>query len=307
MNSTLNLAVILWIISLPGVAAQYLSELERLPEAINTSHYDEIRPVLRPDGKQLFFTREAYPLFETTLVEAGENLAQTLDREAYLHKLGEIYSSLSGQPVDTPVGSSYNQDIWVAEHRDGRFERVSHPGYPLNNAFPNSLCAFNGSDQTAIVINQFPASGGILPGFSQIPQHSDRSWGPPTAIAIEGFSSERPDVNLTMSEDGEVLLLSQQGRDAYGRSNDLYVCFRLGDQGWSQPRHLGPAINSVYHETAPFLSADKKVLFFASNRRGGAGGSDLYFVQRLDDTWTRWTAPRRFRAGRDSGGGGGRP
>ncbi len=302
MNRSITLLLGLWAWFLPLVSAQYLSPLEKLRDDINTQRYDEIRPVVSPDGQQLFFTREAYPLFNATLMEDQEDLAVTLEHEAYLQKLCDVYSSLSGQSISDPINSSYNQDIWVAENHLGTFDRVTHPGHPLNNAFPNSICAFDASDNTAIVLNRFPKGGGILPGFSQVKQHGDRRWGEPQAIEIEGFATQRPDVNLSVSEDGEVLLLSQQAKGGYGNSNDLYVSFRLSNQKWSKPRHLGPAINSVYHETSPFLSADKKVLFFASNRRGGAGGSDLYFVQRLDDSWTRWTAPRRFLAPINSAG-----
>ncbi len=274
--------------------AQYFSKLEKLNTEINTKNYDEIRPVVSPDGQQLFFTREAYPIYNQTLIEKGENLHATLSDEAYQRRLSEIYSSLAQKNISTPEKSSFNQDIWVANSKNADFDQVTHPHYPLNNAFPNSICAFNTQENSAIVVNQFPEEGGIRPGFSLVKRQSKEHWSNPEAISIEGFDAQSPDVNLSLSEDGEVLILSMQGKRAYGNSNDLYVCFRISEKKWSQPKHLGPAINSVYHEKAPFLSKDKKTLFYASNRRGGAGGSDLYFVQRLDETWNRWTAPRHF-------------
>lgn len=292
MNKLLPLTMF-FLLAYPAYT-QYFSSLERLNSAINTDRYDEIRPVVSPDGNQLFFTREAYPIFNRTLIESHTNLHETLSEASYLAHLSNIYSSLGQRIVEDPVASSFNQDIWVANSVDEDFDEVTHPHYPLNNAFPNSICAFNAQENSAIVVNQFPVEGGIRPGFSLVKRYSKERWSSPTPITIKGFSTDSPDVNLALSEDGEILILSIQDKTSYGKSNDLYISFRISEVEWSKPQHLGPAINSAYHETAPFLSEDKKTLFFASNRRGGSGGSDIYFVQRLGDSWTRWTAPKRF-------------
>jgi len=37
-----------------------------------------------------------------------------------------------------------------------------------------------------------------------------------------------------------------------------------------------------------------KTMFFSSNRQNVMGGYDLFMVYRLDDSWTNWTAPKRF-------------
>ncbi len=56
---------------------------------------------------------------------------------------------------------------------------------------------------------------------------------------------------------------------------------------WQVPRNLGPAINSAGDESAPYICADGTTLYFASNGRGGMGGSDLFISRKTDDTtWT---------------------
>ncbi len=55
---------------------------------------------------------------------------------------------------------------------------------------------------------------------------------------------------------------------------------------WQLPRNLGAAINTAGNETAPFIYADNRTLFFASTGHPGMGGSDLFSAQRIDDsTW----------------------
>ena len=72
---------------------------------------------------------------------------------------------------------------------------------------------------------------------------------------------------------------------------DLYVS-RLNENGtYSVPVNLGDQINSSGEDFAPFLASDGKSLFFASTGHKGQGGSDIFMIQRKDDTWTNWTAP----------------
>ncbi len=49
---------------------------------------------------------------------------------------------------------------------------------------------------------------------------------------------------------------------------------------WGAPTNMGTPINSVGNERRPSLSADGTMLFYDSDRPGGAGGPDLYVVTR---------------------------
>jgi hypothetical protein len=56
----------------------------------------------------------------------------------------------------------------------------------------------------------------------------------------------------------------------------------MGEEFWSKAVPLGSAVNSGADETHASFSADGKVLFFTSARRGGYGGLDIYRSDRLD-------------------------
>lgn len=267
--------------------------VEALNQGVNTKQYDEIAPIISSDEQTMFFTRQGFPIFEKTLMEKGVDLSKVLTREEYELKLQEIYSSLSGKDVTQIAASSFNQDIWIAKTKTSFLDQINHPKAPLNNAFPNSVCALFDKEQSAILINQFPKEGGIQPGFSIT--HKDKAgyWSAPTPIHIEGIEHIAPDVSLAVAEEGEAIILSLDHQHAYG-GNDLYVAFRTGKNQYGKPIHLGPAANSQAHEKSPFLSADGKTLFFSSNRSDVAGGYDLFMVYRLDDSWENWTSPKRF-------------
>jgi hypothetical protein len=58
---------------------------------------------------------------------------------------------------------------------------------------------------------------------------------------------------------------------------------------WSELVNLGPAVNTASDDQHPTLSKDGLSLIFASNRPGGAGGTDLWVSQRdsLDSPWQK--------------------
>ncbi|MBK7383551.1 MAG: PD40 domain-containing protein [Flavobacteriales bacterium] len=83
--------------------------------------------------------------------------------------------------------------------------------------------------------------------------------------------------------------LSPSGRKLYFVSDmpggfggtDIYVCEDQGGQ-WSEPRNLGPAINTPYNEEFPYVAADG-VLYFSSNGHPGLGGMDIFMANKGSD------------------------
>lgn len=71
---------------------------------------------------------------------------------------------------------------------------------------------------------------------------------------------------------------------------DLYYSEYI-DGEWTTPQSLGPNINrNDSWESQPSLSSDGKVLFFASDRPGSIGGSDIWYTQRNSDgSWRKPT------------------
>lgn len=64
---------------------------------------------------------------------------------------------------------------------------------------------------------------------------------------------------------------------------DLYYSEYI-DGEWTVPQSLGPHINREDSwESQPSLSSDGKILFFASDRPGGYGGSDIWFSEKGPD------------------------
>ncbi len=274
------------------VFGQYKLILEKLPAEINSATYDEIAPIVSYDGQTIYFTRVGHPDFDKTLEVEGKNLFLSLSAKQYDNYLAKIYSRISGQVVRNATSSAYNQDVWIASFKNNEFQSLTHPGPPLNNALPNSICALTPDDNSFLVINQFLPGGGMDEGFSIIKKQGNE-WMFPEPLQIENYYTKGSNVNITMSPDGEVLIISLEREKGYGR-NDLYVSFKNGVGGWTEPMNLGTNINSKFSEDTPTISEDKKTIYFSSNRTNAMGGRDIYRSRRNSDNWTDWTVPRRF-------------
>jgi outer membrane protein OmpA-like peptidoglycan-associated protein len=93
---------------------------------------------------------------------------------------------------------------------------------------------------------------------------------------------------LNISPDGKKLFFAGCNRpDGHGRC-DIYWARWVGDH-WTVPENLGELVNSPQWDSQPSCSSDGKTLYFASNRPGGKGSSDIWKTELQSDG--QWTLP----------------
>ena len=114
-------------------------------------------------------------------------------------------------------------------------------------------------------------------------------WGPAHRMP-EPLNSHGNEGAQTLSHDGRIVLFTACGRNSEPTGCDLYMSVRHGMR-WSQPRNLGAPVNTVYWESFPSLSIDGLTLYFASNRPGGYGGTDIWCCTLEEG---RWSQPRNL-------------
>lgn len=74
--------------------------------------------------------------------------------------------------------------------------------------------------------------------------------------------------------------------------SDIYISYLKDDGTYTRPVVIPGSINTTRDEATPFLAPDDKTLYYSSNRKDmGLGGSDIYYVKRLDDSWKKWSEP----------------
>ncbi|HMK03377.1 MAG TPA: OmpA family protein, partial [Ferruginibacter sp.] len=118
----------------------------------------------------------------------------------------------------------------------------------------------------------------------------DGKWG--TAKPIGGkVNTNFNEGAQNISQDGQLLVFTGCNYPEGVGSCDLYFSVRT-NTGWSEPRNLGPMVNTDFWESSPSLSPDKKDLYFASSQAGGFGGRDIWVTHRLPTG--RWSRPENL-------------
>ena len=114
-------------------------------------------------------------------------------------------------------------------------------------------------------------------------------WTRPEFVPIPGIDN-RKFFGVFVSPDFDVMIFSMQGSDSQGEE-DLYFSVKSSTGYWSAPKNMGTTINTKGFEISPYLSSDKNRLYFSSNGHGGEGDADIFFSERLHNSWETWSIP----------------
>ena len=228
-----------------------------MPEMLGASintEAEELSPLLSSDGKTLYFSR-------------------AFDR-------------------NNTGGEFAGMDIWVAKRTKNSTAAPWQsainqlPGW--NNKESNVVIGTSRDNASVYLLNAYKPKSGIA--FSKM---VGSNWTDPEIISIPGIN--RTDfVGFYMNPDFNVLLISMNQRGSMGQE-DLYVCLKDSATGeWKKPLNLGPTINTEGFEISPFLSADGHRLYFASSGHKGQGDADIFYSDRLYNSWEAWSTPRNL-------------
>jgi outer membrane protein OmpA-like peptidoglycan-associated protein len=116
-------------------------------------------------------------------------------------------------------------------------------------------------------------------------------WTVPTNLG-RNVNSNDYESQPSLSADGRTLYFVSGRREGLGRY-DIWVS-TLGEDGrWTKAVNAGKGVNSQFDEMSPFIHANNRTLFFASNGLPGFGGYDIFYVEKDSASWS---APKNFGA-----------
>lgn len=227
---------------------------ENMGQNIN-SIYNEICPVVSPDGKKLYFTRWKHP----------DNF-----------------------------GKDKNQDIWSAKLKNdnlwGKAELFSRP---INNEENNAVCGISLNGKTILLNNVYGKDGKMEKGVSVSYLLRTGEFSFPKPLQIINFKNKSEFSEYTLAPNGKVLLMTTEMKDSYG-GKDIYVSFLRADDQWSEPKNIGMKVNTGESESTPFIAPDGVTMYFSSSGHIGYGSNDIFLTRRLDDSWLNWSIPENL-------------
>lgn len=118
-------------------------------------------------------------------------------------------------------------------------------------------------------------TGGYFEDIYFAEKDADGNWGTPTLV--DSVNTDGHDATVNLSSDGQTMFIY---RDDDGDGN-LYVSEKKGDV-WTLPLPLGSDINgNKSQESHVAISADGNTLYYVSDRKGGRGGKDIWYCNKL--------------------------
>ena len=116
--------------------------------------------------------------------------------------------------------------------------------------------------------------------FFETTRDAAGNWSEPTAL--ERVNSDFNEAAQTVSADGRLIIFTICDKPGGVGGCDLYFTEKKSGR-WTPVSNMGLNVNSPNWDSHPTLSADGKLLFFASSRPGGVGRTDLWGSARNDE------------------------
>uniref|UniRef100_UPI0040497FAD OmpA family protein n=1 Tax=Fulvivirga sp. TaxID=1931237 RepID=UPI0040497FAD len=275
-------------INVDPITSKLVIEPERL-DAIN-SLTDDLCPVVSPDGKTLYFTRQDHPdninnKQDIWQADIGENneISNVQHLDAPLNTAeNNTLCSISPDGQRALVLNVFNDDGSVSRGVSMSKKTASGWGKPIGQKIDNFVnvsnygeyCLSNSGNILLMTVQRKESIGNkdIFVSFKK----GENEWTEPVSLG--------PDVNTANSElapflaaDNRTLYYSTAGWPGYGNS-DIFVTRRIGDSWteWTEPQNLGPYLNTPNFDSYYTLSANGEYIYFSSIREGGKGKTDIY-------------------------------
>ena len=119
---------------------------------------------------------------------------------------------------------------------------------------------------------------------------SSNDWDEPSNY-LGKINTEFHDGSLGFTADNSILVY----RNIFGvtKSGDIYISSQGKSGDWASPKpiaykdkKISNKINSTYFESSASITSDGKYIYFVSERPGGQGQADIYFVKKQGKTYT---------------------
>jgi outer membrane protein OmpA-like peptidoglycan-associated protein len=229
-----------------------------------------------------------------------QELAKAYFRLALKHHRTDIkrvqlyYDSLEQKNADLYVPLKVYYD--VVEYRKSL--NTFHPpknvytnmGDAINSKFPDYGPTLGAGDSVLLFSSKRLARRGVRPQPDEnlyVSHRDDAGW-TEAAPLPKPINSPDNEGSACFSHDGRTIFFARCECATCHGNCDLYSATLGKDGKWSVPKSLGPLVNSTAWDSQPTLSPKEDTLYFASDRLGGFGLSDIYYtVKQKNGQWGR--------------------
>lgn len=197
----------------------------------------------------------------------NNELDKALDRYAIFKELPEFEDNYNLAIVDNEIKACEKakiiQDIPVEVE-------IRNIGEPVNTSTDNYNPVISRDESVLVFMREERFYNGVF-----VSKKEGGEWSEPENITPQ-IESDGDVVPASISADGKEIYL------VTGENNNRDIYFsRLVNKFWTKMEPLNENINSGRDESHACISSDGNTIYFASNRRGGIGGLDIWKSERL--------------------------
>ncbi|MFN8346058.1 MAG: OmpA family protein [Spirosomataceae bacterium] len=188
----------------------------------------------------------------------------------------------------TALKPENDEDLFITTYKDGHWSTPVSVSERINTA-DNEGTGTLSADGRTLVFTACNRSDGYGSCDLYISHKFGNDWEKPKNLGM-AVNSPYWESQPALSPDGHTLyFISDRTGGTGGR--DVWFSTLLTNGQWTAAQNLGNIINTPEDEASPFLHANGRTLFFASEGHEGLGGYDLFVT---DSTATGWRPPRNL-------------
>lgn len=164
-------------------------------------------------------------------------------------------------------------DIFYTQKVGAGWSKPYNLGRDVNTVYRETQPSFSADGKKLYFVSNRPGSLGKHDIYVTTLGDNGR-WGRPVNLG-DKVNSVGDEESVCISSDGKTLYFGSNGHIGMG-GYDIYMS-RLDENGkWGEPVNLGYPINTFGEEHSLLVNAAGEIAYFASNKKGGYGGLDIY-------------------------------
>lgn len=258
--------------------------------AINTAE-DEYFPSITADGETFIFTRKVgqqEDFYISTKVNGKWQAAVPLKEiNSYgnegapsISADGKIMFFASCMNIEGNYGSPDRKgygscDIFYSERINGKWSKPVNVGPPINTQHWETQPSFSSDGRTLYFVRGYVNRGEIKQGdIYMAVMDENGKFSEPVKLG-SNINTDRDEESVFIHPDNQTLYFSSNGHIGMG-GLDIYMSKRQADGSWGPAINLGYPINTNNDENSLLVDPSGKIAYFASNRKDGYGGLDIY-------------------------------
>ncbi len=259
--------------------------------AINSRHA-EYSPALTADEKTLIFTRKK-PLFDSSdndrpYYYEDFYISNFVDGEwTVASNLGPPLNTQGNEGAQTITADGRHMyftacnrpdgfgscDIYYARLQGGVYSKPVHVGLPLNSGAWDSQPSVSADGQTIYFTSSRSGSIGET-DIWKATRAAGGNWNMPQNLGSVINTTGR-ELSPFIHHDNQTLYFASDGHPGMG-GLDIFYTRRDENGTWGKPVNIGYPINTHSDEFGLIVGASGACAWFASDKEGGFGNSDLY-------------------------------